>query len=264
MVNMSSLSSVPKTTIWLWPTGLFPRRILYYFRAKGITTSTLQQHNIELIPVTLEPLNGLVAMSGYETRPVDCSLPVVRIQHVDGSEFWVKESMAILDYFEEVFSTNEGYPNLLGSNIEQRARTRDIISLLSETSHWSLVFLIHSNSSTLSWSGLTAEQMSPSTAAHAQKKFHVLLSKLETWVDLDVRRNQMKSLSGEGGDMTLADIVLMAQIEYAEMMFGIDFVEEHGVLRLWCERMKTECWYVSNEELKNVESGRNWEIVLEK
>src|SRR4051812_27149110 len=50
--NMSTTSnSLPKTTLWVWSSGAFPRRIVYYFHAKGITTTILAQHNIHLIPV---------------------------------------------------------------------------------------------------------------------------------------------------------------------------------------------------------------------
>lgn len=253
---------MPKTTLWIWPTGFFPRRVLYYFYAKGISTSTLREHNIHLIPVTLELPIGLIAMPGYETRPADSSLPTLRIQYTDGREYWIKETMAILEYFEEVFPASEKYPSLLGSTIEQRARTRDIQSLLSETSHWNLISLMHSNNSIKFWAGVADDEKSPAAAANAQTRFHALLSRLETWVSADILEKQTKSLSGEGGDVTLADIMLMAQIEYGEMMFGMDFVEEHGVLRIWYEKAKKEQWYVSTETLKSVEKGEGWESVL--
>lgn len=118
----------PKTTIWLWPTSLFPRRIIYFLRAKNISTSTLAAHNIHLIPVTLSP-TGLISLAGFEDRPVGTSLPIMRVEtdskEVGGGgqgKFWIRESAAMMEYLGEVFSPVDGYKDLRGSTIFERAR----------------------------------------------------------------------------------------------------------------------------------------------
>jgi hypothetical protein len=100
-------------------------------------------------------------------------------------------------------------------------------------------------------------------AADAQKRFHRLLSKLEEWVEKDIVKGGSQSLSGEGGGVTLADIVLMSSVSYAEDHYGKDWVEEHGVLRIWCERAKGCEWYVRAERLRECEE-RGWDAVLAK
>src|SRR5690242_19169790 len=104
-----------RTTIWIWPSGLFPRRLIYCFRAKNIDFSTLKNYNIHLIPVALatDP-PALEAMEGHEARPSDASIPIVRIVHADSSEVWIRESLSILSYFEELFPSSNGWADLQG------------------------------------------------------------------------------------------------------------------------------------------------------
>jgi glutathione S-transferase len=265
-LTMLSHDLHPTTTLWLWPTGLFPRRVIYYLRAKNITLSLLRKQNISIIPVVLDmdgPAPDLVSRPGLEARPANTSLPVLRITYADGTGFWIRETNAILEYFEEeVFSVANGYPDLRGSTIQQRARTRDVLSLLSGAIIWSSVELVHSDPKTISWSGLKQDEMSASAAVNARGKFDGLLSRLENWVQGDVISSGSKSLSGAGEGVTLADLCLMAQVEYMREMYGMDWVGEHGVLRVWCDRTKGEVWVVSRDLLREVEETGDWARVL--
>jgi glutathione S-transferase len=240
-----------KTTLWIWPTGLFPRRLLYYFRAKHMTLTALKDHNIDLIPVTLStsPL-ALESVPGHEARPKDTSLPVMRIVHADGREVWIRESLSILEYLEDLRPS----PSLLGESAGEKAQTRDIVSLLNDAMHWGLIHLIHSDSKTTFWSGLNEDEMSKSTAEHAKGKFEFYLQRLEAWIKdgggAIVRRT------------TIAGMVLLAQVEYHEMIYGADWIKGHTVLREWVGRMKEEEWYVESGVLKGVEEGKGWETIL--
>ena len=253
----------PKVTIWIWPTGLFPRRIMYYFRAKNITLSTLAAHNIHLIPVAIDmAAKTLKANDKYEQKPEGMSLPCMRIENgEEGGTEYVHESLAIIAFLEEVLP--RGSQDIMGSTPLQRARTHDILSVLSEAILWTSDALMHSDPNTLFWSGLTESTMSASTAKDAKKRFDRLLSKLEGWVEDGVIRGGMQNLSGQGASVTLVDIVLMTSVCYAEDFYGADWIEDHGVLRIWCERAKGAEWWVSAEALKECEVS-GWEAVLEK
>jgi glutathione S-transferase len=250
------MASVTKTTLWVWPSGLFPRRLIYYFRLKRITLTHLQEHNIRLIPVshTSSP-PALQSLPGHEPRPADSSLPTMRIEHPGGQTVWIRESLSVLEYFEELFPASEGYGDLRGETVERRAQTRDILSLLNDAMHWSLTSLIHSDLGSTSWSGLSGEEMSLSAAAHARRKLDFCLSRLEKWL-------QANGNEGAKGS-TLAGLVLLAQVEYHQMMYGADWVEGHTVLREWVEAMKKTEWYVKSEVLKRVEDGGDWGKVVE-
>ncbi|KAL1650526.1 hypothetical protein SLS61_005992 [Didymella pomorum] len=252
---MSSVPTTTKTTLWIWPSGLFPRRLIYYFRVKHITLSILKDHNIHLVPVALttDP-PALVAMEGYEARPSDSSLPILRITHGDGKEVWIRESLSILSYFEDLFPSTEGWPDLLGDTLEDRGQTRDALSLLDDAIHWSLIHLINSNPKTTFWSGLREEDMSSGVAEHAKGKWQFYLDRLETWVRAD------------GGNMkerdSVAGLVLLAQVEYYDGMYEANWIEGQAVLVAWVEKMKGKAWYVESGVLKSVEEGMGWETVL--
>lgn len=254
-------------TIWLWPTGLFPRRIIYFLAAKKITTSILAAHNITLIPVTLQmnPM-ALASKPGYEARPDDTSLPIMRIRSRDSNgvseDIYIRESLGIMTYLNDIFGPDNGCTDMNGTTPVQRAKTADIISNLTDATLWSLVEFVHTNPSACSWSGLDEEQMSPGASAHGAKKFHALLDRLEKWVKKDVVGRQTKSLAGEGGDVTMADIALMAQVEYMREMYGLVWLEGHGVLKGWWERTRGEEWVVKRETLDEVEKTEKWEVVF--
>jgi len=168
-----------------------------------------------------------------------------------GGTYFVRESIAIIEYFEEILGTAEGYEDLRGETVQQRARTRDVLSLLGDAVVWSGVALVHSNTATTAWSGLREEDMSVSAAAHARMKFGGLMGKLESWVG-----------EGEGMGGTLADVCVMAQVEYIREMYGVDWLEGFEGLKGWCERAKGLEWVVGREGLEGVEKTGRWEDVL--
>jgi glutathione S-transferase len=249
----------PKTTLWIWPTGLFPRRIIFYLRAKNLTLPILTAHNIHLIPVTLTPSFQLLSLPAFEPRPQNTSLPVMRIESEDKTVLWIRESAAIIEYFEEVFSVGKGYRDLRGETVQQRARTSDGLSLLNDVMVWSTVGMVHSNRATLSWSGLDEEGMSGSAALHADGKVDILLKRLEGWIKEN--GEGCRSLSGKGGNVTILDVVVMS-MEYIREVYGEDGLGGNEVLKGWWERLRVAEWVVGKEELKKVEESGKWETVL--
>jgi glutathione S-transferase len=249
-------SPLTKITIWLWPTGLFPRRIIFFLRLARISRSTLSAHNITLIPVSLTP-TALVSLPGTEARPPSTTLPLMRIAYPDGRTVWIRESGAILEYLDEVLCQGERR-SLLGGKAEDRARQRDAMSVLSDAMMWSQVALVHSEPKSTSWSGLKAEDMSPAAAAHASEKMRALLDKLERWIREDGKEG--KGLLGEVG---MVDVVLMAHVEYLRDGYGVEWVQGHEGLVAWWERVRSEEWVVGKEVLGEVERTGEWGLVLE-
>jgi glutathione S-transferase len=254
-----STATHPKTTLWLWPTGLFPRRIIFYLRAKNLTLPILAAHNISLIPVALTPDFNLLSLPHYEARPPNTSLPVMRLEYED-EVVWIRESAAIIGYFEDVFSGAMGYKDLWGTTVQQRARTRDAVSLLNDVVCWGAVDMVHSNAATLSWSGMKGEEgMSASAAEHARAKVDGLLAKLDGWVKES--GEEYRSLSGRGADVTVLDVVVMS-LEYLREMYGEEGLGGHAVLKAWWERLRGAEWVVTREDLKKDEESGQWAGVL--
>ncbi|OAL51608.1 hypothetical protein IQ07DRAFT_386004 [Pyrenochaeta sp. DS3sAY3a] len=253
----------PKTTIWLWSFGLFPRRILYYLRAKNISLSVLATHNIHLVPVLLAG-SSLISAPGHEARPPNTSLPCMRVEHGDGSTLWVHESAAVMEYLEEVFGVADAYPDLRGASIQQRAKARDIVSLLTDALFWGTLHMTNALPVTLAWSGLQAHEMHADTAAHALRKHGAVLDRLEEWARGDVLGKGSMSIAGDGTGTTVADVVLLAQVEYLKAMYGVDWCEGREVLGVWWERTMGQEWVIGNEELGGVEGTGDWEGILGK
>lgn len=86
--------------------------------------------------------------------------------------------------------------------------------------------------------------MSERAAEHAKGKVRFYLDRLEGWI------------TDDGGAVvkreTLAGAVLLAQVEYHEMVYGAD----------WIEGIKREEWFVESEMLQGVERGEGWETLL--
>jgi glutathione S-transferase len=244
-MTSTSASTKPKITIWVWSTGLYPRRVLYYFRAKGFSPAFLKEHNIHLVPVTFNADKGLLlSFPGHEERPSGTSLPIMRIQYPDGKELWIRETLAILEYLEDIFPPAQGYKSLRGESPEQAAKMRDVNGLSTEAFVQYIVFLMNSNKGTTFWSGLKEEEMHDDTAAHAKKKWQTCLAKLCTWVEEDVASKDSQGLVGV---TTIADLMLMAQVDYLRGMYGTGYIEGHDVLTTWYENMQKASWYVEND-----------------
>ncbi|ORY17292.1 hypothetical protein BCR34DRAFT_597083 [Clohesyomyces aquaticus] len=253
-----SPSTSTRMTLWIWASGLYPRRVAYYLSAKRLPVSVLETHNIHLIPIIADPVKHiLISKPGYEERPSGCSFPCLRIERPGHSPHFIYESSAILEYFEDLFPSSQGYEELVGKTAEQRARTRDIMSLLTEAIVWTNVLTRHIDPSSMSWSGMKSLcEQAPSAAMDANRVLHdKMLSKLEKWVKEDVVDRKCQSLSGEGIHVTLADIGVMAMVQYVEDKVGRDWFDgRHEVLREWVERAKKADWFLGKEEIARTES----------
>ncbi|KAF2464218.1 uncharacterized protein BDR25DRAFT_307249 [Lindgomyces ingoldianus] len=258
---MSTNGSIPttKTTLWIWASGLYPRRLTYYFSAKRLPLSILKAHNIHLIPITSDPeTHELTPKPGFEDRPAGCTLPVLRIEKPGQEPTMIYESCAIMEYFEEKFPARDGYVELLGNTPEQRARTRDILLLLNDAITWANVAARHADPRSTAWSGMTPEEQAPLAAKDANRVLQTkFLAKLEKWVQGDVGVKKCSSLSGEGIEVSVADVAVLAGVKYVEVRMGRNWVEGYKALGDWVERAKKSEWFVEEEEILKIEADED-------
>lgn len=261
----------PETTIWIWPTGLFPRRIIYYLRAQKITLSTLAAHNIRLVPMTLSPTtHKIAAKEGYPALPDGMTIPCMHIASSGtpdkerGEGQWVHESLSIIMHLEEVLKNDGAGTSILGSTPSQRAKTWDVVSTFSDVLGNYVTEIVHTEPSAKMWSGIQEGEVSAGAAAHAGRRKAFYMQRLEGWVKGDVAGRGTTSLSGEGRDATLADLVVMAQVCYALDGYGVDWLQGCEVLKEWWGRAVQAGWWVDGERLKACEGEEGWEAVLGK
>lgn len=257
----------PKTTIWIWPTGLFPRRIIYYLRAQNITLADLAAANIDLVPVLLDPESHQIrAKEGYAAKPDGMTVPCMYIAGGsgagEGGGQWVRESVSIIAYLEEVFGEDGRRKSFYGTTAMQRLKTHDIMCTFSADIIPNYITeLTHTVPGSKSWTHIQDGEISSGAGAHARRRKEFYLRRLEDWVRRDIVERGTRSLSGEGREVTLADVVVMAQVCYARDGYGADWLEGCGVLRNWSEEAVKGEWWVDGEKLKECEE-RGWNVVL--
>lgn len=191
-----------------FPWGPYPLRITIYLAEKGLT-------GIDVIP--LEPpidkkdwpppfLKALTPAG---------SLPVLVVD--DGTV--VGQSLAILEYLEE---TQRG-PNMLGSTAAMRARTRELVAVFDEAIAFFGLWSRHG--SRLNKSII---KESPDAASIGAERYAQKLRIAE----------RMMSESGflNGEDVTVADCVAMATLQFTREFYGVPIPADCPKLASWYER----------------------------
>ncbi|MBV8454728.1 MAG: glutathione S-transferase N-terminal domain-containing protein [Deltaproteobacteria bacterium] len=108
--------------------GVYPRRVIIYMAEKGIA-------DIERVP--LDFLRGENRQTEHLFRNPAGTVPVLEIS----PGIYVRQSTAILEYLEEVYPR----PNMIGETPEARASTRDLMSLINESTQFFGAYVMHSN-----------------------------------------------------------------------------------------------------------------------
>ncbi|KAF2726982.1 hypothetical protein EJ04DRAFT_517543 [Polyplosphaeria fusca] len=252
---MSTNTPSTKHTLWLWPTGLYPRRLIYYLRAKALPLSHLTT-TLTISSLAVDLLAGdFVPRPGDEPRPSGASLPCLRIEPPNASPTYIYESTAIAEYFEELFAGQGRGGDMVGEGVVQRARTRDIVALINDAIVFSGFHAYNTSEQTLAFSGMKKEEMSEGNARFAVMRGSRMMGKIESLVKEDLEKG-CRSLSGEGQGGTLADFAVMAVVDYMESQYGTSILDTFGgcgVLKRWCEEARGQSWFVGTEECAKLE-----------
>lgn len=188
--------------------GPYPRRIAIYLAEKGVTG--IEQVEVEFPHrPELWPENFLLKLNPAH------SLPVLDL----GEGVRIGQSIAILEYLEEICAG----PDMLGSTAAKRAITREFVSIFDEAT---------------SFFGLWARQGSlvnanrhPSDARAASFGAERFASKL---------RVAEVALVGPflgGSEITIADCIAMALIEFADQFYGVTLSASFPKLIRWYSDM---------------------------
>lgn len=184
--------------------GLYPRRVGIYLAEKGI--DSIERVGFDLMAGWPPP--ELAQLSPLGT------VPILRTE--DGT--LIRSSVAILEYLEERFPS----PNMLGSRPEDRARTREFVGVIDEAA---TQFGIWCHKGSPAFAG--REPQSPEAATCAADAYHGRLRLLE-------------KLAGEtqgpflaGADVTIADCIAMATLQFADALYGVALPSDCPVLGRW-------------------------------
>ncbi|KIY64489.1 hypothetical protein CYLTODRAFT_445966 [Cylindrobasidium torrendii FP15055 ss-10] len=194
-------------TLYLFPWGPFPRRVLVYLKIKGIPKDA-----INIVDVGLGP-SGFINPGD---KP-DGTVPILRLE--DGT--LIHQSMGVLTYLEEVFA-NVG-PNMSGSTAVERARIRDMCSVVDETVESLYAFAWNT-------SKLFADRNknpSKDAADRALSKAKASLVKLAGYAN-ESKGTTEYLLRGE--NPTVADVTLFTLLQHLKEGFGEELTS--GIPRL--------------------------------
>jgi glutathione S-transferase len=171
--------------------GVYPRRVIIYLAEKGIS-------DIERIP--LDFFRGENRQPEHLTRNPAGTVPVLEISH----GVYIRQSTAILEYLEETYPS----PNMIGGTPEERAFTRDLMSLINESTQFFGSYVTHA---------------SPLFAAMIEQKRDAADAAWEFYRQRMATLDQMIKDADflNGGYPTIADCALASLIGFARDFYNV-------------------------------------------
>ncbi len=189
--------------------ALYPRRIGIYLSEKEITDID----RVALDAMDAESIGKLKAVSSLGTVPM--------LQTEDGLK--IRSSIAILEYLEDRYPQ----PNMIGRSSAEQARTREAMSIADEAA---LQFGIWAHKASPVFAGM--EEQNPTTARFGAKAYLKQLERL----DLILAENQGPFLTGS--QITIADCIAMATVQFAADGYGVPLPGRLELLCAWYEFFK--------------------------
>lgn len=184
--------------------GLYPRRVGIYLAEKGITGI----ERIAFDALETWPPPELARLGPLGTVPI-LETQMGRL---------IRSSIAILEYLEERFPS----PDMSGATPEDRARTREMVSVIDEAA---MQFGIWCHKASPLFAG--REQQCREAATFAADAYYGRLQAL----DMLVQEHEGPFLSGV--QVTIADCVTMATLQFAEHVYGVPLPNGCDALGEW-------------------------------
>lgn len=184
--------------------GLYPRRIAIYLEEKGITGIERVTFDV----MTAWPAPEIALLNPAGTVPV--------LETDDGT--LIRSSIAILEYLEEQFPS----PDMLGANSENRARTRELVSIIDEAA---IQFGVWCRKSSPLFAGQEVQNRAAGT--FAADSYYRQLRLLDT---------MMQETTGSfltGSTVTIADCIALATIQFAEQVYSVPIPQDCCKLAAW-------------------------------
>lgn len=186
--------------------GVYPRRVIIYMAEKGIS-------DIERIPLDL--VRGENRQPDHLARNPAGTVPVLEISR----GVFIRQSSAILEYLEELYPS----PNMIGETAEGRAFTRDVMSLINESTQFFVAYVAHGNP-------LFATRMKQKrdAAAAAWDFYRLRMAALDKTIQSGDFLN--------GVHPTIADCSLASLIGFASGLYDVQIPPDCGRMAAWYAR----------------------------
>lgn len=245
-------------TLWLWPEGMFPRRITFWLLMKGLVASPAdllagktKDPSIRISLIRMDISKGFVYLDTADPAPQGASSPCLRIHHVSsGAKHYIHESSAILAYLERAYS--DVGPALAPQDPIGLAIMDDLAGVINLAMGDSYYYIKHSVPQTAAWSGLKNEERSHAAAINGYASMVRNLVKLQWWAEDSLQNTGWLTPAVEGPGVI--DITLASGRRYLELTFGWNIFEKEELksLAAWYERFQAVPWWKTLEERENV------------
>ncbi|RDL42276.1 uncharacterized protein BP5553_02255 [Venustampulla echinocandica] len=202
--------------------GLYPQRLLLYLSEKRLLNSP----DLKITTCTMSGLKMVAPGKPPGTLPI----------LVTGPDEHIKQSIAIMEYFEDVCDNPESRfqqaaPSMRGKTPEERARTREIVLLAEEaTTYFSTA--AHKGNAMFA----LMEEQDPKSSRLAMESCRKTLKVLEEYYQDDRRFEGPKNTTdSEGSGVTIGDCVLFSLLQFSKRFYERDLVEKLHNLRKFYE-----------------------------
>ena len=252
------MDTKPQLTLWLWPQGLFPRRLSYYLLSKNLVSSPTDLYtgkttdaNLTIKLIRYIKDQGLIHDDPTDQPPKGASTPCLRIVQGNAKPVYIYESASILLYLDRLYTAA---PLLSPTEPLGQAQLDDRLAMLGCIMDHGMYHLKHAVPQTSSWSRLPPRDRSLTTAKHAKGSMVSSFVKFQTWCEdsLSTTGYLTPGIEGPG----VVDFALAAQRRYLELTYaGYNLFEDEElkVLRGWYEKFKGGCgWWDELEETEDV------------
>ena len=205
--------------LYAYPWMPYPRCVIIYLHEKSIPSSV-----VTVVPVS-DPQLGNSTLPEYPPRPAG-SLPILAIPpggYLDPQSWtYIRQSNAIMNFLDELCDQGRtGFPpsknSMRGTDPLSRARNLELYALSDEcTANWNPVRTFGSGAGTMSI---------PAAAKEMIRWVHRPLATIEGWFE---HRNFSSLRHGQGGQVTMAEIVLYQFLEFTKDCYGVDMTQGSG------------------------------------
>lgn len=245
-------------TLWLWPEGMYPRRVTYWLMMKGLVTCSsdikagvTRQENLRISIIQLDMAKGFVYVDAEDPAPKGASTPCLRITNTaTNASHYIHESSAILSYLEKTYC---GFgPALATSDPVGAALVDDLVGVINLAIADGGTYLKHAVPQTSMWSMLKDEERSHPAALNGQAFMVKGLVRLQQWAEGSLKTTGWLTPGIEGPG--LVDANLAAARRYLELTYGWDIFEKEELRPLaeWYARFRSLPWWVELEEREDV------------
>ncbi|KAI0429897.1 hypothetical protein F5Y09DRAFT_331474 [Xylaria sp. FL1042] len=251
-------------TLFLWPQGLFPRRVSYWLLIKGLVSSPhdlldgkTADPNLTIVRLSLSV--GSTGSIGWKCNPendplppnISTSSPCLRVRDPDtGGEHWVRESSSILTYLEEVYEDRG--PSLQAKDLLTIAVTHDLVDQINLSIIEGVTYVRHASPQFAAFSGIKEEERSRAAAKVGHQNMVKGFVKVAQWAADSLKTNGWLTPGTEGPG--LVDVNLAAPRRYLELVYGWNIFEKEELKPLaeWYERFRKMAWWAALEERPDV------------